>query len=126
MWVYGDRERSEPTRSFLQGLVALGEEIGAASPGLRRHSLAVKALIRAGSLAQALADCDRGAAGEDCETVMQALAMAATHRFAEAVVASWRSGFATVVEAPTEVLRRLGELALPDTLRNKEPEGYAF
>ena len=66
------------------------------------------------------------AAGEDGETVVQALAMSATHRFAEAVVASWRSGFAAVVEAPTDVLRRLGELALPDTLRIKELEGYAF
>jgi hypothetical protein len=57
---------------------------------------------------------------------MQALAMSATHRFAQAVAASWRSEFATVVEAPTDMLRRLGELALPETLRIKEPEGYAF
>src|SRR5687767_3444855 len=122
MWVYGDRERTESTRSFLQGLVAIGAAIGAASPGLRRHCLAVEALIRAGNLAQALADTDRAAAGEDCESLMQTLAMSATHRFAEAVVASWRSGFAAVVDAPTDVLRRLGELALPDTLRIKEPE----
>jgi hypothetical protein len=57
---------------------------------------------------------------------MMALAMSATHQFAQAVAASWRSDFAAVVQAPTEVLRRLGELALPDTLRIKEPEGYAF
>lgn len=126
MWVYGDRERTETTRSSLQELVALGEEIAAAPPGLHRHSLAVDALIRAGSLAQALADVDLAAAGEDCETVVQALAMSAAQRCAEAVVASWRSGFAAVVDAPTEVLRRLGALALPDTLRIKEPEGYAF
>ncbi len=66
------------------------------------------------------------AAGEDCETVVQALAMSATYRFAEAVVVSWRSEFAAVVEPPADVLRRLGELMLPDTVRIKEPEGYAF
>ncbi len=126
MWVYGDRERTEPTRAILQGLVALSEEIEATPPGLRRHSLAVEALIRAGSLTQALADFDRAAAGEDDETPTQVLAMAATHRFAEAVVASWRSAFAAVVEAPSDLLRRLGELALPDTLRIKDLEGYAF
>ena len=37
MWVYGDRERTESTREFLQELLALGEEIGAALPGLRRE-----------------------------------------------------------------------------------------
>ena len=126
MWVYGDRERTESARSFLNGLVALGEAMGTASPGLRRHSLAVEALVRAGSLAQALADTELAAAGEDCETILQALSMSATHWFAEAVVVSWRSEFAAVVEAPTDVLRRLGELPLPDTLRIRELEGYAF
>ena len=85
MWVYGDRERTESTREFLQGLIALGEEIAVAPPGLHRHSLAVEALIRAGSMAQALADSemassvmadnDRAAAGENRESVVQALAI---------------------------------------------------
>ncbi|CAO3436144.1 hypothetical protein [Azospirillum endophyticum] len=126
MLVYGDQEVCEaPFRRFERLRTGISE-IGRASPGPERHGTLVTLFIEAAELAQGLADQEFHAAGMDDRTPLQDAAMAVVMALAAQVAASWK---ATEPQNPTAVLDaldRLSTLPLPETVRMRRAEGYAF
>lgn len=135
MLVFGDRERvREPRaaiaelREALRGLreVRRGRR-GAA--GVARHARLVGAFVEASELAQGLADAEAAARGMDGRGPLGDGAMAVLLSLARAIDASWRSaapGAAPDAGPALRALARLRTEALPDQIRCRRAEGYAF
>jgi hypothetical protein len=123
--VYGDHPREAPFAELVDDLQARLAAPPAELP-IVRHAELVGAFIAASGLAQALADADFEARGEDDHSPRSDAAMDVVMVLAGAVRRSWTGGFgADAVEART-TLARLTAHPLPDRARLKTPEGYAF
>jgi hypothetical protein len=125
---YGDHTRTEDGRAKLAGVARALREAEAMPAGIARHGALVAAFIEAGELTQGVADADFAARGGcDGRSPAGGAALALLTRLAAAVRASWDSGFArpgSVV--PAGAFAALGALRLPETLRTKRAEGFAF
>ncbi|HZF93793.1 MAG TPA: hypothetical protein VEZ20_02865 [Allosphingosinicella sp.] len=121
MLVYGDRSEQVEPAAFLAELRGELSALAEAPPGLPRHGRLVAALIEAGRLQQGVADADFSECGSDrrCEAA-EALGRL-VHRLAQAVCASWESGFGGDIDLP-----QVPEAALPASADLREVEGYAF
>ncbi len=127
MLVYGDQSRTEDARAKLAGIARALRDAEAMPAGIARHGVLAAAFIEAGELAQGVADAvfaERG--GRDGRSPAGDAALALLTRLAAAVRSSWDSGFARLDPVPAEALRALGAAPLPDTLRTKRAEGFAF
>lgn len=125
MLVYGDHERIEILADISADLARRLQDYCRRSPGLQRHGVLVDALIRAGGMAQGIADeafardqvDDTSAANDACNGLMLMLA--------EAAVRSWRSGF-TDGDLTADWRRALYSIGREDTVRIRLAEGYAY
>ncbi len=127
MLFYGDQTRTEDARAKLSGIARALREAEAMPAGIARHGALAAAFIEAGELAQGIADAVfAGRGGRDGRSPAGNAALALLTRLAAAVRSSWDSGFASLDPVPAEALRALGAAPLPDTLRTKRAEGFAF
>jgi hypothetical protein len=126
MLVYGDAERVVATHDALAALAGALDGVSRAALGIERHSALVTAFIQASELVQGIADAAFEARGFDERTPLQDAGMGLLLGLAAAVGRSWRSGFVDQGEVPTESLDALATGDLPDAIRTKQAEGYAF
>jgi hypothetical protein len=111
MLVYGDHCEFLDPRERLGCLPERLATIAAMPAGIDRHAKLVGALIDAGQLLQGVADA--GLAGRELGDFV--------HRLAVVVVRSWDSHFAAFGKLPP-----VPDLALPETVELRLPEGFAF
>jgi hypothetical protein len=123
MLVYGDAEYSCAPRLVLLALERALRRIAAMPPGLRRHAALAEAFLEAAALAQGLADADFARRGDDAPSAQRDGAMALVLRLAKTLGLSWQSGFARLSALPRMPLL---PGRLPDRLRLRQPEGFAF
>jgi hypothetical protein len=128
MLVYGDQTRTEDARAKLAGIARALRDAAAMPAGIARHGALAAAFIEAGELAQGVADAAFTARGHrDARSPAGDAALALLTRLAAVLRSSWDSGFALLdTAAPAEALRALGAAPLPETLRTKRAEGFAF
>ncbi|HYZ33756.1 MAG TPA: hypothetical protein VE684_15910, partial [Crenalkalicoccus sp.] len=128
MFVYGDVLQTECPRTKLIWLTEALRQLAGMPPGVARHGALVGALIEAGELAQGIADARFAETGErDARWPECAAAMALLARIAQAVRASWESGFARLgAGLPEPEIRALAAARLPEAVRTKRAEGFAL
>ncbi len=129
MIVYGDCVRSVRTND---GLSAVAEAMQAGprqSMPIERHAGLIEALIAAGEVAQGVSDAALLVAGHDDASDAERAVMAVVHRLAVLAGRSWDNGLEAVPASfpaeLTEVMSALGDLALPERIAVRQPEGYA-
>jgi hypothetical protein len=127
MLVYGDPVRVAAPRAMLARIAVAWRDAAVSPPGVARHARLATALIEAGELAQALADVAFAARGsvddlDPADTARMALCLA----LARALKASWDSGFADLPGPDERLVAACAAPDLPDSVRVKVPEGYAF
>ncbi|MDR6758662.1 hypothetical protein J2Y48_003970 [Mycoplana sp. BE70] len=126
MLVYGDLERVEAGASLVAGIdVALSTCLRLPA-GLKRHAALVNAFLRAGQLAQGIADAEFEGNGADEDTDSQRACARLLTELACTVLASWNNGFTGALPLPTDWPGKLAALATDMRLRIREPEGHAF
>jgi hypothetical protein len=121
MEFFGDREREELPREVAEEIGAALAGADAFPPGPRRHGAIAAALVRAGALAQGIADAAPPDRAEDAPRPV----LAATVRLARGLWRSWGAGGAVRAPAPG-VLRAALETAPGAPVRIRRPEGYAL
>ncbi len=126
MWVYGKRQPILEPRPALEALRRRLAGLGAAPAGIERHAALARGFIDLGILAQGLADAEFEARGEDDLTPLQIAAMAALRALAGRLAGSWRGRFRTLTPFDPEPLDALAAQPLPDAVKVRAPEGYAF
>ncbi len=126
MLVFGDIERVEEVMAIRAAIAHDLDEAVAMPPGLTRHERLVAAFIRTGELVQGLLDEAFEKDGIDEWSPLQDAGGRLLRVEAEAIIGSWRSGFDGGLSLDPlwpDLLRRLNG---PDTVRLRQPEGYAF
>lgn len=124
MLVYGDIERGEDASAVAEEIDDRLRQCRVMPAGLERHQALVAAFIRTGELVQGLADAEFAETGFDEVSERQDAGHALLLSLARELVASWDSGFTHVaagLEAPL-----LPALSLPQPIRTRQAEGYAF
>ncbi|MBP0444190.1 hypothetical protein J8J14_05310 [Roseomonas sp. SSH11] len=126
MILYGDLPRHEEPCAVLAALREALQRIRHLPAGLDRHAALVATLIRAGELAQGLADAAFQARGMDAASPAADAAMALVTELARHVWQSWQSAF-TVANPPSDAwIAALEALPLPARVETKRAEGFAF
>lgn len=126
MLVYGDRDRLENPRVAVARIAAAHRTAVAKPDGLIRHAMLVSLFIEAAELAQGLADAEFAALGEDNCTPCRDAAMAVVMGLARAVARSWRGEPQPDACALAAELETLSAQPLPEAVRIRRSEGYAF
>ncbi|AWJ92699.1 hypothetical protein Sp245p_22895 (plasmid) [Azospirillum baldaniorum] len=126
MLVYGDRDRLENPCVAVARIAAAHRTAAAKPDGLIRHAMLVSLFIEAAELAQGLADAEFAALGEDDCTPCRDAAMAVVMGLARAVARSWRGEPQPGACALAADLETLSAQPLPETVRIRRSEGYAF
>ncbi|MBD0271182.1 MAG: hypothetical protein ICV73_04555 [Acetobacteraceae bacterium] len=125
MLFYGDQTRIEDARAKLSAVARALQDAGAMPAGIARHGALVAAFIEAAELAQGVADAAFDAnGGRDSRSAAGDAAMAFLTRLAASVRLSWESGFARF--DPVQAETAFDAAPLPETLRTKRAEGFAF
>jgi hypothetical protein len=125
MLFFGDRDRSVDPRAEAAGIGEGIRAVAALPPGPDRHAALAGLLVRAGGLAQGVADAERARSRADETGAGERAAMAATLALARALWASWRRGGRGPDPDPVPV-RRLLRARLPDEIRIRRAEGFAL
>jgi hypothetical protein len=126
MLVFGDAVETCSPRTRLLELTGRLAELAGLPSDVASHAILCEIFIDAAELAQGLADAEFDAAGKDTSSPMREAAMGLVMALAGALQRSWRSGFADRrLEAQTE-LQKLAAQTLPETIRCRRAEGYAF
>jgi hypothetical protein len=126
MLVYGDAERFEPASAVRTSIAGRLHECLGQAPGRERHAGLVSAFIRAGELAQGLADAEFDAKGFDDLSPVQEESSRFLLALAHAIVRSWDDYFAGDLGLPSDWEDLLDRLGAPVPLRIKQAEGYAY
>lgn len=127
MLFYGDAAREEDAREKLSGVERAWRQAATMPAGIARHGATVAAFIEAGELAQGVADAGFAArGGRDGRCPAGDAALALLTRLAAAVRSSWNSGFARLDPVSAEAFAALGATPLPENIRTKRAEGFAF
>lgn len=135
MLVFGDRVRTREPRAAITELAATLSAALDMPPGLGRHTALVGAFIDAGELVQGLTD--HACAALDARTGIGDAGMRLLVALANAIDASWSSGF--LREGPPDAalaglaaavapvaLIALAAHRLPDAIEARHAEGFAF
>src|SRR3712207_4411260 len=107
MLVYGDAERTGPTRDRIAELETALDALRPLPPGIHRHGALTAAFMAAAELVQGLADTDFESRGMDARSPAQGAGMGVLLVLARAVGRSWRSGFRDPGEIPQDLLEGL-------------------
>jgi hypothetical protein len=126
MLVYGDHSRRRHPRERIDALRSALSHLALIDAGLAAHGALADIFIAASELVQGLGDAAFDASGFDAPTPEQDAAMAFLMDCARTLIASWRSGYASIKPPDASALDRLEELNLPDLITIKQAEGYAF
>jgi hypothetical protein len=124
MIVYGDVARPEPACAVSASILQALHEVCRMPPGIDRHAAFVSAFIRAGELAQGIADAAFERSGLDARSPVQDAGSALLLDMAAAVDRSWRSGFAAAFDV-RPLVRRLESLHADGWIKTRAGEGYA-
>ncbi|MDB4954410.1 MAG: hypothetical protein JWO36_1979 [Myxococcales bacterium] len=120
MLVFGDHSRTRDPRIVIDELRTM--LAAPVPPGLARHEALVRIFIEASELAQGLADASFARLGRDARAPVTDTAMELLVELARAIAASWPHGHATHHAS----VERLAACALPESIRMRRAEGYAF
>lgn len=124
MRFFADRDRTVSARDVAMELGVRLAEAAALPAGAARHGALAALLVRAGELAQGIADAERDPAGADGCGPGERAATGVTLACARALWASWRTGGGA--QAPGAAgLARLLSAPLPEAIRLRRPEGFA-
>jgi hypothetical protein len=126
MLVYGDRAAVVSPQDLLGGVGSALAAVETAPAGPRRHDILTRAFLDAAGLLQSVADAEFEARGFDDLSPAQDAAMALLMTLARQLMASAWSRGAAPGPNPAPMLAALAGLALPDPLRVRTPEGFAF
>lgn len=127
MLVYGDAAETRNTRKAIAGLLAgLAECEASDLAGLTRHAALCELFLAAAELAQGLADAEFNALGRDAESPVRQASMGVVMALARALVRSWDDGFAGADPGADAAVQELAALDLPELVRCKRAEGFAF
>jgi hypothetical protein len=126
MLVYGDVRRQADPDDEVARLLDAVEAARGLGPGLARHAALAGALIAAGELVQGVADVAFRETGRDAHEGATARLTGLLARLAEAVWASWRSGFGVGALPSRDAIARACAELRPDPLEIRLPEGFAF
>ena len=128
MLVYGDRDSCEDPRRTIARLEQGLARVARLARGAERHDALVTLFIEAAQLAQGLADWEFHSNGEDDGTPLQQAAMTIVMDLAHRVARSWRPVEQQEAAAPLDPhpLESLAAFPLPDLIRMRRAEGYAF
>jgi hypothetical protein len=126
MLVFDDRVSDAQPRQILDLMLLRLREVAAQSAGIVRHGALAEQLVVAGEIAQGLADAAFQASGLESHTAAERTAMTLLCQIARAVRESWDSGFATFTPPSEETASDLRRQALPERIRVKQAEGFAF
>jgi len=118
MIVYGDRERREPTSALLERLSMRLTEVARAH-GATGEGLRAELAIESGVLAQGLLDLQHARDEQDEQTAL-------TDACAALCLASARAFLGAALAPVGDALQRLRACAPEETLKLRDPEGYAF
>jgi hypothetical protein len=121
---FGERTRTVEVRAAVAALETALASAARAPPGPERHAELAAALIRAGALAQGIADAERPPGSPDDRGRGSSAALHAAAVLGRAVWASWRSGGRT--EVPDHALARLARAPLPGMATVRRAEGFAY
>ncbi|MDE2486615.1 MAG: hypothetical protein KGO51_04390 [Alphaproteobacteria bacterium] len=113
-------------RQALRALTATLRETESRAAGPDRHDRLTSAFLQASELAQAVADAEFEARGEDDASPAQDAAMALLVALARKLAASAWSGFDVIGPPSSAELMTLALSPLPEEVEIKTPEGYAF
>jgi hypothetical protein len=125
MLVYGDVECIETVRDKRRTIEAHLDQVNALPPGNERHAALVAAFIGTSQLIQALIDSDFQARGFDALSSIHISGMECLSFLAQSIVQSWQSGFSNIA-LPEAFRDQLLSFDPDQTIRAKQPEGYAF
>lgn len=125
MLVFGDRVETLQPAETLAALERALASISAMPVGRPRHDALTAALVRAGMLAQGLADAEFAALGADEDSPVQSAALALVLGLARRLDRSWRSGYAAEPTRSDASLAALAALSLPAAVEAKVPEGFS-
>jgi len=126
MLVFGDHARTERPRDVLDQIGRRLEQVESARPGIGRHAELVSLLIEVGELAQGILDASLAAQGIDGHDPAGRACMALALDLARSVWISHRSRLERFSSPNRGGLHAMRAEALPDAVRMKAPEGYAF
>jgi hypothetical protein len=126
MLVFGDHGRTERPREVLDRIGRRLDHVDAARPGIGRHAELVSVLIEVGELAQGILDASLAAQGSDGHDSAGRACMALALDLARSVWISHRSRLERFSAPGRGGLHALRAEALPEAIRMKAPEGYAF
>ncbi len=126
MLVFGDHVRVGDPRTELAELALTLGAVRDRPPGLARHAALVSVFIDASELAQGLADAELATTGIDARSATGERVMMLLVALARAIETSWTSGFRRLPRLPLDRVTTLSADALPETIRMRRAEGYAF
>jgi hypothetical protein len=126
MLVYGDRASIAAPGALLRQITAALHAAERAEPGPARHDRLTCAFLDAAGLLQGVADAEFAALGFDDLTPAQDAATALLLMLARKLTASAWSGFQAIGPGVAPELMALALLPLPEPLRIRTPEGFAF
>jgi len=128
MFVFGDGARVETPQRQLGRVVAALDRARDAGSGLDRHDHLVEALIEAGEFAQGAIDAEFEITGRDTASPLRDAATKLLIALAAEIRRSWAAGFPAgpVDPALRRRIEALAALPLPDAIRCRLAEGFAF
>lgn len=121
---FGERARRVEVRAAVAGLEAALDDARRQRPGPERHGALASTLVRAGALAQGIADAERPPGGPDDGGPAGDAALEGTAALARALWASWGTGGRA--DVPPDALAPLARAPLPETVIVRRPEGFAY
>jgi hypothetical protein len=124
--VYGDRAEIVAPVARLGEITARLRAAEESGPGPTRHDHVAWAFLEAAGLLQGVADAEFEARGCDDVSPVQDAALALVTALARKLAVSAWSGHAAIGPGVAAELMALAVLPLPDRLRVRTPEGFAF
>lgn len=125
MIIYGDSERWEAAEAVRTSVLSALAAVRTGGDGSSRHGALVDAFVRAGELAQGLADADFERYGFDVVSRTQRRGAAVLLAFAHAILQSRGGGRDVDGSTLDEIARQLAALPCGGLIRTRTCEGYA-
>lgn len=126
MLVYGDAEHVEEAAAVRRAIAGSMTTCAEMQPDRQRHETLVRAFILTAQLVQGLADQEFQKKDADDVSALQDAGAELLLVQAQAIMQSWRDGFAGMLSFPAGWTAMLERLDSTEPVRMKRAEGYAF
>ena len=126
MIVFADRIDPMCPRRQIDELAKRLSDLKNCSEGITSHAALTSIFIDTAELAQGICDGEFDRQGKDTSSPVQEAAMSSVIMLARAVHSSWRRCCARPIAQPDRPFASLAQHKLPETVRCRRAEGYAF